>query len=75
MRAFHAVIAATGHPTEEEMKRELQDAVDLFRPGFDEENASDLISTTRLLWRELYKSEIDVRAEIIRPAQQRFHLE
>lgn len=69
MLAFHVVIAKTGHPTEAEMKRELQDAVDLFRPGFDEEGArGDILTNTRILWQELFGRDINVRQEIIRPA-------
>ena len=66
--AFHRVIRNTGHPTEAEMIRELQNAVDLFRPSFDEENASDLVNNTRRLWPIIFGREIDPRAEIIAPA-------
>ena len=58
----------TGHPTESELIFELQMAVDLFRPGFDEENAADLGNNTRRRWPLLYGREIDVRLEIIAPA-------
>ncbi|HMJ91383.1 MAG TPA: hypothetical protein VK530_16290 [Candidatus Acidoferrum sp.] len=68
MEAFRVVLRKTGHPTEREFIRELQFAVDLFRPGFDEENAADLTSNTHRLWPLLYGREIDVRAEIIAPA-------
>src|SRR5215211_8376449 len=49
LEAFRIVIAKTGHPTETELIAELQMAVDLFRPSFDEENAADLASNTRRL--------------------------
>ena len=68
IEAFRLVIARTGHPTEEELKSELQNAVDLYRPNFDEEACSDITNGTRVLWRELWKKEIDVRREIIAPA-------
>ncbi|MEO6036692.1 MAG: hypothetical protein ABIQ35_15685 [Verrucomicrobiota bacterium] len=50
------------------MKRELQNAVDLFRPNFDEESPNRYGENTERLWREIFKSEIDVRREIIAPA-------
>ena len=62
------IIAITRHPTVEEMKRELQHAVDLFRPGFDEESPSRFRANTEQLWREVFKTEIDVQKEIIAPA-------
>ena len=66
--AFERVIAVTGHPTAEEMKRELQNAVDLFRPSFDEEAPNRYTENTERLWREIFKGEINVRTEIIAPA-------
>lgn len=69
--AFRRVIAVTGHPTAEEMKRELQNAVDLFRPGFDEEMPNRYHENTRQLWREIFEAEIEVRGEIIAPAMAR----
>ena len=45
--AFEAVIKKTGHPTSEEFIRELQFAVDLFRPSFDEEQGHDLANNCR----------------------------
>ena len=68
MRAFRLVIERTGHPTEEDMRRELQVAVDLFRPGFDEEMVGDITTNTRVLWQELWGKDINVRQEIIAPA-------
>lgn len=68
IQAFERVIAATSHPTADEMKRELQNAVDLFRPSFDEESPNRYAENTERLWREIFKSEIDVRKEIIAPA-------
>ena len=68
LEAFRVVLRKTGHPTEQELIRELQFAVDLFRPGFDEENAADLTNNTHRLWPLLYGRAIDVRAEIISPA-------
>ena len=68
LEAFRVVLRKTGHPTEAELIAELQMAVDLFRPGFDEENAADLGNNTRRLWPLIYGREIDVRKEIIAPA-------
>ena len=68
IEAFRVVKKKTGHPTEAELIEELQMAVDLFRPSFDEENAADLANNTRRLWPLLYGREIDPRKEIIAPA-------
>lgn len=72
INAFKLVIAKTGHPTEAEFAHHLQKAVDLYRPKFDEETArGDMLLNTRELWKILWNKEIDVRAEIIRPALER----
>ena len=68
VRAFRAVIAKTGHPTETELIKELQFAVDLFRPSFDEEQGHDMANNCRRLWPLIFGREIDPRAEIIAPA-------
>ena len=68
VRAFRAVIAKTGHPTEAELIKELQLAVDLFRPSFDEEQGHDMANNCRRLWPLIFGREIDPRAEIIAPA-------
>lgn len=68
VRAFRVVIAKTGHPTEGELIREMQLAVDLFRPSFDEEKGHDLASNCRRLWPLLFGREIDPRKEIVAPA-------
>lgn len=68
LAAFRLVIDRTGHPTEDELRSELQFAVDLYRPNFDEEMVGDITSNTGVLWQELWGKQIDVRAEIIRPA-------
>lgn len=68
LAAFRMVIARTGHPTEDEMRRELQAALDLFRPGFDEEMVGDITTNTRVLWNEIWGKDINVRTEIIAPA-------
>ena len=69
--AFRSVIAKTGHPTEAEMIHELQLAVDLFRPSFDEEQGHDMTNNCRRLWPLIFGREIDPRAEIIAPALQK----
>jgi hypothetical protein len=66
--AFRVVMAKTGHPTERELIRELQLAVDLFRPSFDEEQGHDLVNNCKRLWPLIFGREIDPRAEIIAPA-------
>ena len=71
LAAFHLVIEKTGHPSEEEMRAELQAAVDLYRPNFDEELSGDITTNTRVLWMELWGKDIDVRREIIAPARER----
>ena len=68
LAAFRMEIARTGHPTEDEMRRELQAALDLFRPGFDEEMVGDITTNTRVLWNEIWGKDINVRPEIIAPA-------
>jgi hypothetical protein len=68
LRAFERVRAITGHPTADEFKRELQNAVDLFRPSFEEESPNRYLENTERLWRTLFDGEIDVRREIIAPA-------
>lgn len=71
MQAFRRVRELTGHPTAEELQRELQNAVDLFRPAFDEDSPNRYPENTRHLWRELFGLEIDIRRDIIEPAVQR----
>ena len=71
LAAFRLVIEKTGHPSEEEMRRELQAAVDLYRPNFDEELSGDITTNTRVLWQELWGKDMDVRKEIIAPARER----
>ena len=53
------------------MIAELQLAVDLFRPGFDEEQGHDMANNCRRLWPLIFGREIDPRKEIIAPALQR----
>ena len=75
LEAFRLVIHLTGGPTAEEFAHHLQDAVDHFRPKFDEESAGgDLLLNTQVLWETVYRSSIDVRAQIIRPALERLRL-
>lgn len=68
LRAYRLVIEKTGHPTEAEMRRELQGSVDLYRPNFDEELIGDITTNTAILWQELWGKSINVRQEIIAPA-------
>ena len=70
LRAFRLVIERMGHPTEDEMRRELQAAVDLYRPNFDGEMVGDIRTNTRVLWLELWGKDINVRQEIISPARE-----
>jgi hypothetical protein len=69
--AFRVVIRKTGHPTEAELIHELQMAVDLFRPSFDEEQGHDVSNNCRRLWPVIFGREIDPRKEIIAPALQK----
>ncbi|HEX7861065.1 MAG TPA: DUF6036 family nucleotidyltransferase [Verrucomicrobiae bacterium] len=71
LEAFRVVIRKTGHPTEAELIHELQMAVDLFRPSFDEEQGHDMANNCRRLWPIIFGREIDPRAEIIAPALQK----
>jgi hypothetical protein len=68
LKAFERVIQISGHPTAEEFQRELQNAVDLFRPAFDEDSPNRYPENTRRLWREIFHAEIDLRRDIIEPA-------
>lgn len=71
LEAFRVVIRKTGHPTEGELIHELQMAVDLFRPSFDEEQGHDMANNCRRLWPLIFGREIDARKEIIAPALQK----
>ncbi|MBI3852145.1 MAG: hypothetical protein HY298_17950 [Verrucomicrobia bacterium] len=71
LKAFERVVQLTGHPTADEFKRELQNALDLFRPAFDEDSPNRYPENTRRLWREIFHAEIDVRRDIIEPANAR----
>jgi hypothetical protein len=68
LEAFRVVRRKTGHPTEEELIYELQLAVDLFRPDFDEEKGHDMAENCRQLWPIIFGREIDPCQEIIVPA-------
>ena len=68
LKAFERVRQLTGHPTADELQRELQNAVDLFRPAFDEDSPNRYPENTRRLWREIFHAEIDIRNDIIEPA-------
>jgi hypothetical protein len=74
LKAFERVIQLTGHPTADELLAELQNAVDLFRAGFDEDSPNRFPENVRRLWQELFSRDIDVRAEIIEPAIARRHI-
>jgi hypothetical protein len=71
VEAFRVVMRKTGHPTEAELIHQLQMAVDLFRPSFDEEQGHDIANNCRRLWPLIYGREIDPRKEIIAPALQK----
>ncbi len=68
LEAFRRTLELTGHPTPDELQRELQIAVDLFRPEFDESPPNCYPENTRKLWREVFQQDIDVREQIIEPA-------
>ena len=68
LKAFERVIQLTGHPTAAELQQELQAAVDLFRPAFEEDSPNRFPENTRKLWHDVFQAEIDVRNDIIEPA-------
>ena len=68
LKAFERTHQLTGHPTRDELKLELQNAVDLFRPAFNEDAPNCYPENTRRLWREIFQTEIDIQREIIEPA-------
>ena len=68
LKAFERTRQLTGHPTAAELQRELQNAVDLFRPAFDEDSPNRYPENTQRLWREIFGGEIDIRRDIIEPA-------
>lgn len=69
--AFRRVIDLTGHPTRDELLHELQNAVDLFRPAFAEEDPNLYPANAVRLWRELWQEDLDVRRDILAPAMKR----
>jgi hypothetical protein len=68
LKAYERVIQLSGHPTPAEFQRELQEAVDLFRPAFDDDSPNRFPENTRKLWRDVFHAEIDVQRDIIQPA-------
>lgn len=66
--AFRRVMELTGHPTQAELLWELQNAVDLFRPAFDDESPNFYPENAVRLWREIWQTDLDVRRDIIAPA-------
>ena len=68
LKAFERVIQLSGHPTAAELQRELQNAVDLFRPAFDDDSPNRFPENTCRLWREIFHAEIDIRRDIVEPA-------
>ena len=68
LEAFQCVLRKTSHPTESELLAELQEAVDIYRPGFDESSTANPLRNTVSLWQKLYGKTIDVREQIIKPA-------
>ena len=71
VNAFERTGQLTGHPTALELQRELQNAVDLFRPAFKEDSPNRYPENTRRLWREIFGADIDIQTEIIEPAMAR----
>ena len=70
IESFYEVIRSTGHPTEDELRKSLKRAVDIYKPGFDESSNSDPIFNTGVLWERPYGKTINVREEIIIPGNQ-----
>ena len=71
LQAFERVIQLTGHPTREELRAELENAVDLFRPAFDDDSPNRFPENVQRLWREVFRAEIDLKDQIIEPALKR----
>ena len=59
LEAFRVVIRKTGHPTESKLLEELQMAVDLFPPVFEEEQGQDMPKNRRRLWPTLFGRQTD----------------
>ena len=71
LKAFERIRHLTGHPTSGELQHELQNAVDLFRPAFDDDSPNQYPENTRRLWREIFREDIDIQRDIIEPAMAR----
>lgn len=69
LRAFKLVYSKTDFPTEPDLIRALQNALDLYRsllPG--EAPSGDLFKNTRTVWRHLFHKDVNVQKRIIQPA-------
>jgi hypothetical protein len=64
--AFELVVGRTGHPTQEEMIRELRDSYDQFYLQMDRRKSA-LWENTEKLWPRIYGRQINVSTEITGP--------
>jgi hypothetical protein len=66
LRAFDAVRLKLNHPTEEELITELRDSWEAFAVQRDG-TKPDLWTNTEVLWKHLFRKEIDIRKVILEP--------
>ncbi len=68
-KAFQLVQSITGHPSENELIKELREAVELYSLGHYQEWGRSFRQNTEILWPRIYGRKIDVDQEIILPGE------